>query len=141
MRRDLLTFTLALIVGICLGAVSDRDLSAQQSAPTKAKGRAIKTLATHDVGPQIPELQGYYLEMRSVTFEPGGHGVLHSHKDRPVLLYVLQGTLTECNAEGKCTDVHEGEAIAEGKERVGWPENRGTQPVTFLAIEISKKKP
>ena len=126
-------------VGIALGMIGSQVLSAQQTPPTKGKGQTTKTIASLDVGPQIPELQGRYLRMRVTTVEPGGHGAVHSHKDRPTTVYILQGTQTSCSPDGKCEEFHEGQARAEGKDVTHWGENRGTSPLVSLVVEISKE--
>jgi len=125
-----LGFVLVAGLGIAVG---------QQTAPTTEKGRTAKTVASLDLGPQIEGLQGRYLRMRVITYEPGGHGALHSHKDRPLVAYILHGTLTDCRAVGDCKELHEGQTRAEGKEATHWVENKSTKPVTFIAVEISKE--
>ena len=126
----LLGFVLVEGLGVAVG---------QQTAPTTEKGRTAKIVASLELGPQIPELQGRYLRVRVVTFEPGGHSAVHSHKDRPVIAYVLQGTFSDCKPDGTCTEIQEGQAKVEGKDVVHWVANRGTKPLTFLAVEIVKE--
>ena len=128
---------LALTTLLCASKVAAQEKA--KTPPTKAEGQTVKTLVTHDIGPQIPELQGYYLQMRLRTLEPGGYGPLHSHKETAVILYVVQGTLTVCTPEGKCTELHEGQAVGEGKDVVHWAANRGTKALAYLAAEIIKK--
>ena len=142
MKRRVWMFGLTLVVGIALGMIGTQVLNAQyaqQRGPTTEKGRTAKTVASLELGPQIPELQGRYLRARVVTFEPGGHGAAHSHKDRPVIAYVLQGTFSDCKPDGTCTEIQEGQAKVEGKDVVHWVANRGTKPLTFLAVEIVKE--
>jgi quercetin dioxygenase-like cupin family protein len=132
----MLTFTLMVLA---LGAISHHVLNAQQAPPTERKGQTVKTLASLDLGPEMAGLQGLYLRARVITFEPGGHGILHNHKDRPNIVYVLQGTFTECKPDGTCTEIHEGQAKTEGKHTVHWPENRGTKPLVLLVVEITNE--
>jgi|RhiMetdeSRZDD1v2_1073273.scaffolds.fasta_scaffold1874945_1 quercetin dioxygenase-like cupin family protein len=139
MREKVLMFTLTLMVGLALGAICYHVLSAQQTPPTKAKGQTTKTIASLDVGPQIPELLGRYLRARVNTIEPGGYGAFHSHEDRPVFLYILEGTLTSCSPAGKCEELRENQAMVEGKDVTHWTENRGTRPARYLVVDISKE--
>lgn len=129
----------ALVIGIALGMVASPILNAQQAPPSQRKGQTIKVLASLELGAQIPELQGRYLRARMFTYEPGGNGLLHNHQTLPVILYILSGTLTTCSPDGKCAEIHEGQAQAEGKDVVHWAENRGTRPVSYLAVEIGKE--
>jgi quercetin dioxygenase-like cupin family protein len=138
MRQKALMFTSILVIGLALGAIGYRVLSAQQP-PTENKGQKVKGLTALQLGPEIPELQGRYLRARMITYEPSGHGAVHSHKDRPAIVYVLEGTLTNCRSDGTCAELHEGQSAAEGKDTVHWAENRGTKPLVFLAVDISKE--
>jgi quercetin dioxygenase-like cupin family protein len=139
MKRSPIMIILVLAIGIALGMIGSQLINAQQPPPTKAKGTTAKTVASLELGPQIPELQGRYLRGRVVTFEPGGYAAVHSHKERPGFVYVLQGTFSDCTPDGKCVELHEGQAGTESKDLVHWPENRGTNPLIILAVDISKE--
>jgi len=139
MKRNAIMIIVALIVGIAIGLIGSQLIRAQQAPPTKNKGVSAKTVASLELGPQIPELQGRYLRGRVVTFEPDGYAAMHSHRERAGFMYVLQGTFTDCKSDGKCVDFQEGQAGTEGKDIVHWPENRGTKPLVILAVDISKE--
>ena len=130
---------LAVASAIALGMIGSQVLNAQQAPPTAPKGQTVKTVASLEIGTQIPELQGRYLRARMRTLESGGYGPLHSHKELPVILYVVRGTLTVCLPDGKCEDIPEGQAVAEGKDVTHWATNKGTTPLTYLAVEIGKE--
>jgi quercetin dioxygenase-like cupin family protein len=73
----------------------ESTMSNEQGAP-ETKGVAVKLLATVDLGPEIEGMAGRHLRMRMVTIEPGGvFGPIHDHKDRPGIVYMLQGTITD----------------------------------------------
>ena len=138
MKRSPIMIILVLAIGITLGMLGSQLINAQQPLP-KPKGVTGKTVASLELGAQIPELQGRYLRGRVVTFEPGGYMPVHSHKERPELVYVLQGTFTECRPDGKCVELHEGQGGVEGKDVDHWLENKGMTPFIFLAVDISKE--
>jgi quercetin dioxygenase-like cupin family protein len=74
-------------------------MSNEQMTP-ETKGVTVKLLATVDLGPEIKGMAGRQLRMRMVTFEPGGiFGPIHDHKDRPGIVYILQGTITDHRME------------------------------------------
>jgi hypothetical protein len=59
-------------------------------------GVTVNQLATIDLGPEIAGMEGRQLRMRIVTIEPGGViGPIHNHIDRPGVVYILQGTITD----------------------------------------------
>ena len=140
MKRSPIMIILVLAIGITLGMLGSQVINAQQEPPTKYKGVTGKMVAALETGPQIPELQGRYLRGRVATFEPGGHSPLHSHKDRPELLYVLQGTFTECRSDGKCVELNEGQVTTFGKDVDHWIENKGMKTGIFLVVDISKER-
>lgn len=139
MRQELLKLTFTLVVGLVLGAVGHDALNAQQGPPTEAKGITASSLASLDLGPEIPGLQGRYLRARLVTAEPGGHSAVHGHKDRPAIPYVLRGTLTQCTPDGKCRELREGEAGAADRDTVHWDENKRTTPLVYVVLDISRE--
>ena len=62
----------------------------------ETKGVTVASLATVDLGPEIEGMAGRELRMRMVTIDPGGVlGPIHDHKDRPGIVYILQGTITD----------------------------------------------
>ena len=69
-------------------------MSNEQAALTN--GVTAEVLATVDLGPEIEGMAGRQLRMRMVTIEPGGvFGPMHDHNDRPGIVYILQGTITD----------------------------------------------
>ena len=67
----------------------------EQVAP-ETKGVTVTLLGTVDLGPEIEGMAGRQLRMRMVAIEPGGvFGPMHDHNDRPGIVYILQGTITD----------------------------------------------
>ena len=132
-------FFLPAAAGLALFGMQADAQNVPQAAPTAAKGQTIKTLASLELGEQIPEIKGRYLRARMRTLEAGGNGALHSHKELPVILYVIRGTLTVCTLDGKCDEIAEGQATAEGKDVTHWATNKHSVPLTYLAVEIGKE--
>ena len=92
-------------------------MSDEQRRRLDEGGVAVTLLGTVDLGPEIEGMAGRQLRMRMVTIEPGGVlGPIHGHQDRPGIVYVLQGTITD-HRDGVATDYGPG---------VGWPEDRNT---------------
>ena len=138
-KQTVIMLAVASAMGVALAMTGSQVLNAQQAPPTAPKGQTVKTVASLELGLQIPELKGRYLRARMRTLEPGGYGPLHSHKELPVILYVVRGTLTVCLPDGKCDDIPEGQTVAEGRDVTHWATNKGTTPLTYLAVEIGKE--
>ena len=111
----------------------------QQAPPTESKGVKVDKTIAIDLGPEIDGMQGRQLRMSIVTVEPGGVVMLHSHKDRPDAVYILQGTLTEYREGGFIKERPEGTLSTAGKDVTHWAENKGTTPVVFIAADIFKQ--
>jgi quercetin dioxygenase-like cupin family protein len=114
-------------------------MSNEQVAPA-TKGITVKLLATVDLGPEIEGLAGRQLRMRIVTFEPGAvFGPLHDHIDRPGIVYILQGTITD-HRDGITTDYGPGVGWPEDRNTTHWLENRGTIPAVEISIDIVRQE-
>jgi quercetin dioxygenase-like cupin family protein len=107
----------------------------EQLAP-ETKGVTVNLLAAIDLGPEIDGMAGRLLRMRMVTIEAGGVlGPIHDHKDRPGLVYILQGTITD-HRNGVTTDYGPGVGWPEDRNTRHWLENRGTIPAVEISIDI-----
>jgi quercetin dioxygenase-like cupin family protein len=114
-------------------------MSDKQESPA-TKGISVKLLGTVDLGPEIEGLAGRQLRMRLVTFEPGAvFGPLHDHKDRPGIVYILQGTITD-HRGGVATDYGQGLGWPEDRNTLHWLENRGTIPALEISVDIVRKE-
>ena len=113
-------------------------MSDDQVAP-ETQGVTVQLLATVDLGAEIEGMAGRQLRMRMVTIEPGGvFGPMHDHKDRPGIVYILQGTITD-HRNGVATDYGRGVGWPEDKNTTHWLENRGTIPAVEISVDIVRQ--
>lgn len=104
------------------------------------KGVSVTLLAAVDLGPEIEGMAGRLLRMRMVTMEPGGvFGPVHDHVDRPGLVYVLQGTITD-HRNGVATDYGPGPGWPEDRHTKHWLENRGATPAVEISVDIARQE-
>jgi quercetin dioxygenase-like cupin family protein len=105
----------------------------------ETKGVTTKLLATVDLGPEIEGMAGRQLRMRLVTFEPGSvFGPLHDHKDRPGIVYILEGTITD-HRNGVATEYGPGVGWPEDRNTLHWLENRGTKRAVEISVDIVRQ--
>ena len=110
-------------------------MAIEEEAP-ETRGVTVEQLAAVDLGPEIEGMAGRQLRMRMFTIEPGGVlGPMHDHKDRPGLVYILQGTITD-HRNGVATDYGPGVGWPEDKHTMHWLENKGTTPAVEISIDI-----
>jgi quercetin dioxygenase-like cupin family protein len=113
-------------------------MTIEQMVP-ETKGVTVKMLATVDLGLEIEGMAGRQLRMRMVTIEPGGvFGPIHDHKDRPGVVYILQGTITD-HRDGDTTDYGPGVGWPEERNTLHWLENRGNNPAVEISVDIVRQ--
>ena len=113
-------------------------MSHEQAAP-ETKGVTTTLLAAVDLGLEIEGMAGRQLRMRIVTIEPGGiFGPIHDHKDRPGIVYILQGTITD-HRDGVATDYGSGLGWPEDRNTLHWLENRGMIPAVEISVDIVRQ--
>jgi uncharacterized cupin superfamily protein len=114
-------------------------MESEQAAP-ETKGITSEVLATVDLGAEIEGMAGRELRMRMVTMEPGGvYGPLHDHVDRPGLVYILQGTITDIR-DGVATEYGPGVGWPEDHTTLHWLENRGSVPAVEISVDIVRQE-
>ena len=138
MNGRLMSKLAGLFLGVALIAITGTAIG-QQAAPPAMKGVTITSMAAVDLGPEIEGMAGRQLRMRKITIEPGGFFALHSHKDRPGTVYVLEGRITETRND-VTKEYGPGETWFENKETNHRVENKGTTAATFLAVDIFRQQ-
>jgi quercetin dioxygenase-like cupin family protein len=102
----------------------------------ETKGVTVKLLAALDLGLEIEGMAGRQLRMRMVTFEPGAvFGPIHDHKDRPGMVYILEGTITDFR-DGVAKEYGPGVGWPEDRNTNHWLENRGSTPAMEISVDI-----
>jgi quercetin dioxygenase-like cupin family protein len=111
-------------------------MSNEDAAP-ETKGVTAELLSTVELGAEIEGMAGRQLRMRMFTFEPGAvFGPNHDPKDRPGMVFILQGTITD-HRNGVATDYGPGVGWPEDRNTTHWLENRGTVPAVEISVDIT----
>ena len=111
-----------------------------EQAASATTGVTVELLAALDLGPEIAGMAGRQLRMRMVTIAPGGvFGPVHDHKDRPGMVYILQGTITD-HRDGVAKDYGPGVGWPEDRNTTHWLENRGTVPAVEISVDIVRQE-
>lgn len=106
----------------------------------ETKGVTVKQLEAIELGPEIEGMAGRQLRMRMVTIEPGGViGPIHNHIDRPGVVYILQGTITD-HRNGTAREYGTGLGWPEDRNTTHWLENRGTTTAVEISVDIFNQK-
>jgi quercetin dioxygenase-like cupin family protein len=110
----------------------------QRTPPTDNRGLGQDVLARIDLGDQLDGMAGYQLRLRRITVEPGGHIGLHDHRGRPVVQYILDGTLHDHREGGVSHERPAGQGSAVDVSTRHWEENRGSAAVVLIAADVFK---
>ena len=132
-RKPAIWFS-AVVLGAALGTAS-----AQQTPTRESKGPTSKPLTAVDLGSEIDSVQGRLLRMQLTTYEPGASNAPHSHKDRPEVVYILQGKIIDHRGD-VAKEYGPGDSFTADKNTTHWMENKGSVPAVLLVSTIAKKE-
>jgi quercetin dioxygenase-like cupin family protein len=109
---------------------------------TKPKGVADNVLASIDLARKAAALDGHLLRMRRLVIEPGGVVPWHSHGERPALIYVIEGSITEYRSTCAVPIEHKaGEVTAEfGPDLAHWWKNNTAKPTVLISADLFHDK-
>ena len=73
----------------------------------------------------------------SLEIVPGGEVAWHSHDDRPALIYVVSGTITEYASTCSVPIVHEAGDLSIESHLSHWWKNTSAKPVVLISADIA----
>jgi quercetin dioxygenase-like cupin family protein len=81
------------------------------------------------------------LRIRKLVIQPGGIVPWHSHADRPALIYVVEGSITEYSSNCAVPIEHKaGDVSREFGGLSHWWKNNSKKPVVLLSSDIIHDK-
>lgn len=110
----------------------------QKAGATAHKNVAEKLLGQIDLSKEKVAVAGHHFRMRRLDIQPGGEVAWHSHEDRPALIYVVSGTITEYSSHCAVPIVHStGELSVEQTGLSHWWKNTSKKPVVLISADIA----
>ena len=111
----------------------------QKAGATAHKDVTEKLLGQIDLSKEKVAVTGHHLRIRRLDIKPGGEVAWHSHEDRPALIYVVSGAITEYSSHCSVPIVHTaGEVSVEQAGLSHWWKNTGKDPVVLISTDIAK---
>jgi len=106
------------------------------NAPTMPKGVTDTIIGSVDLANEIG-VDGRMLRTRRLVIQPGGVVPLHSHKDRPALIYTLSGSITEYSSACAVPINHKAGDISREADGLShyWV-NHGKVPAVVLSSDV-----
>ncbi len=94
-------------------------------------------LSAIDLSKEPAGIAGRALRLRKLVVQPGGVVPWHSHGDRPAIIYIIDGTITEYASNCAVPIVHKaGEVARETSATSHWWKNTSRSPVTLLSADV-----
>ncbi|ESQ74743.1 cupin domain-containing protein [Asticcacaulis sp. AC402] len=104
---------------------------------TPAKDVTDNVIASIDVAKEPAAIMGRHFRMRQLTIQPGGVVPWHSHANRPAIIYVVQGEVTEYASSCSVPLVHKaGDATSELSVTSHWWKNTGKTPAILISADL-----
>lgn len=127
-----------MILSSCAYITNERSIG-DFSGPALARGVSPEVLAGIDLDDKIPALAGTQLRTRYWTVLPGGIFPVHSHEDRPAIIYVLSGEIYEYRNDRPEPVLHKEGGLSLEYNVAHWWINESDEQVILLATDIVKK--
>jgi quercetin dioxygenase-like cupin family protein len=106
------------------------------NAPTKPVGVTDTVLESIDLAKQMVKLDDHQLRIRRLEIQPGGIVPLHDHADRPALIYIVSGEITEYASNCKTGIVHKAGETSRDADLRHWWKNTSKKPVVLISADI-----
>ena len=106
------------------------------NAPMMPKDVTDTVIGSINLGSEIG-VDGRQLRTRRLVVQPGGVVPLHSHKDRPALIYTLSGSITEYSSTCSVPIEHKAGDISREADGLShyWI-NHGKVPTVLLSSDV-----
>ena len=110
--------------------------NALAGAPTEGKAVTDTVIGSVDLASEIG-FADHQLRTRRLVVQPGGIVPLHSHKDRPALIYTVSGEITEYRSSCAVPIEHKAGDIAREADGIShyWI-NHGKVPAVLLSSDV-----
>jgi len=128
-------FAASASAGECPAGKMGVDLTKPVTTP--AKDVTDKVLAAIDLSKEPAHIDGRQLRLRKLEIKPGGVVPWHSHGDRPAIIYIVTGEITEYASNCAVPIVHKaGDVARETNITAHWWKNTGKETVVLLSADL-----
>lgn len=126
--------------GSCPADKMASDGSGQQASTAAAQGVTDTVIASTDLAKEPVGLGDRQFRLRRLMVQPGGVVPWHSHGDRPAMIYIVDGEITEYASSCAVPIVHHaGEATPETHGTAHWWKNTGASTVVLISVDLFRK--
>ena len=143
--RPLIGFCLLAVTAIAMPEIANAGgcpagkqvADAMKPVDYAAKGVTDTVLASIDLAQEPAKIADRRLRLRKLVIQPGGIVPWHSHGDRPAIIYIIQGEVTEYASNCSVPLVHKaGDVTPETHLTSHWWKNTGSETVVLLSADL-----
>lgn len=127
--------------GTCPPDKITADGKGQPMSSLPPSGVTDNVIASADLAKQPVNINDRLFRLRRLVVQPGGVVPWHSHGDRPAIIYIVSGQITEYASTCAVPIVHkQGEATTEAHPTQHWWKNTGKEQVVLLSADLFHKE-
>jgi quercetin dioxygenase-like cupin family protein len=112
------------------------DGQGQKPGAAMPVGVTDTVLAKIDLAKEKVALPDHMLRMRRLVIQPGGVVPWHSHGDRPALIYIVAGEITEYASDCTVPIIHKAGDVSVDADLSHWWKNTGTKTVVLISADL-----
>ncbi|HXQ40450.1 MAG TPA: cupin domain-containing protein [Candidatus Udaeobacter sp.] len=112
------------------------DGQGQKAGATMPVGVTDTVLESIDLSKQKVALKDHLFRIRRLVIQPGGVVPWHSHADRPALIYIVQGEITEYASDCAVPILHRAGDWSRDADISHWWKNTGKKVVVLISADI-----
>lgn len=109
----------------------------QKPGATAHKDVTEKLLGEIDLTNEKVAVQGHHFRMRRLEVAPGGEVAWHSHDERPALIYVVSGKITEYASTCSVPIEHDAGDLSVESHLSHWWKNNSDKPTVLISADIA----
>jgi quercetin dioxygenase-like cupin family protein len=133
----LLTAVGAAAAGQCPADKIVPDGQGQKQVSHGAKGVVDVVRSTTDLAKEPAAIQGRLFRLRQLDIAAGGIVPWHSHDNRPAMIYMVSGEVTEYASNCAVPIVHKAGDVAPEKKGIShWWQNTGATPAVLISVDL-----
>jgi quercetin dioxygenase-like cupin family protein len=124
------------LAGECPADKRVADGKGQPAATHSAKDVADTVRAVTDLAKEAVGINRQF-RLRQLDIKPGGIVPWHSHDERPAMIYIVKGTVTEYASNCTAPIVHKaGDVAAERRGVSHWWKNTGNEAAVLISVDL-----
>jgi quercetin dioxygenase-like cupin family protein len=125
----------AALAGSCPAGKQGVDVRMPDTTPARDVTNTV--ISSIDVAKEPADIQDRQFRMRRLEVKPGGVVPWHSHEDRPAIIYIVKGEITEYASNCSTPILHKaGDSTAETHGVAHWWKNTGKTTAVLISADL-----